>query len=914
MMIKNIFISIFVLTFILPSYSQLDNKHLCSRAKKPYKIFDDIELRKDDAQSFYDIYYYDLKMDVRLSSKTIAGENTVYCTVLADKLDEVHLDLSNSLSVTKVTFQGKNVRYKHKDDILIIFLNETLPQGRKFDFTVFYEGTPGHSFHFQYIDELPLIWTLSEPYGSKEWWPCKNLPYDKADSMDFSITVPANMIAVSNGVLISVDTLENDRLTYHWKERYPIVSYLVSIAIHPYKVITYYYHYNENDSMPVTNYIFPGRFDANSPKYKVTTSMLEAFSSLFGQYPFIKEKYGHAEFTWGGGMEHQTVTSLIGPYEYLIAHELAHQWWGDMITCKDFHHIWLNEGFATYSEALWAEHKGGSYSLHTVMRNKRYLGEGSVYVEDISEEGRIFSGALSYNKASWVLHMLRHVTGDSVFFKILKEYGDSDLKYGVATTEDFKRICEDVSGMDLTAFFDQWIYGNFHPVYLYDWNYELNDEIYVVNLTVEQFQVSELYQMPIDVTIVTEDGEKTFKIENNQKFQSYEFTLNSKPLELYIDKDDWILCEKQRGIEMANHDNNNMILTIVSSGSLGFNEPDGQGNGLIFPAGGINNLYFGSLMFRNAVDYVADNSEKNPHNDFIPADSKGIAINATNLGDLDFNIEYNDAGHPESKNISVNQTSYSWSDFSKGNFIFFKYNIKNNGDSTLNNFYAGQFLDLDMGYYLENKIDIDSTRHAIYQYNRDSIHVGIVFLNKNQDSLTVYSGILDAIDQLDEDKKYAYLSGTKNDFARDKEGDWASVLAAGPFILEPGDSLVLNFAIVGGVNKDDFINNAGKAIEVYDDLISGTKDGIAVEKYRVKAFPNPFGDDFELQFDLEKTQFVTISLYDMKGQKVYHAKNKYFPGTNVVKINKNLKEGLYFYKINFENGSIAGKVVKHHSE
>ena len=200
--------------------------------------------------------------------------------------------------------------------------------------------------------------------------------------------------------------------------------------------------------MQIDHYVFPDRYATSYSNYLLTSDMLVLFSELFGEYPFINEKYGHADFRWGGGMEHQTLSSMGGSSQDLIAHELGHQWWGNLITCKSFHDIWLNEGFARYCQALWAENQGRKEAYHSFMNNHAYYGSGTIYVEEPNSNSDIFLSGLSYNKASWVLHMLRNIVGDNMFFDILKSYASNDsLKYDAASTSDFKEVCEDISGL-----------------------------------------------------------------------------------------------------------------------------------------------------------------------------------------------------------------------------------------------------------------------------------------------------------------------------------------------------------------------------------------------------------------------------------------------------------------------------------
>jgi hypothetical protein len=370
------------------------------------------------------------------------------------------------------------------------------------------------------------------------------VPSDKADSVDIHITVPSDLIVASNGNLIS-ETINGSDKTYHWSERYPITTYLVSVAIHPYTVYSDWYVYSPTDSMEVQYYVFPDKYEAMQSVYGMTVEMIEVFSSLFGEYPFINEKYGHAHFLWGGGMEHQTCSSLYYAiaHEYLNVHELAHMWWGDMITCDSFHHIWLNEGFAVYSEALWSQEKYGVAKYHQDMENTKYFGGGTIFVPNPDDFSRIFNVGLSYNKASWVPHMLRHIVGDATFYDILTTYyADTRYQYGTATTEEFRDLCEDVAGIDLDWFFHQWIYEEYYPQYEYNWSSAPNGGLYDVSLTIDQVQTNYIFKMPIDVTVTTTAGDTTFVVWDSLATQAFTLTVDSPPIQVALDKDDWILC------------------------------------------------------------------------------------------------------------------------------------------------------------------------------------------------------------------------------------------------------------------------------------------------------------------------------------------------------------------------------------
>jgi aminopeptidase N len=295
--------------------------------------------------------------------------------------------------------------------------------------------------------------------------------------------------------------------------------------------------------MRLEYYVFPNNFDAVQNTYGLTKDMIGAMADRFGEYPFIKEKYGHAEFVWGGGMEHQTLTSLGGYSEGLIAHELGHQWWGDMVTCANFHHIWLNEGFATYSEALWYEKRDNDIqSLHDAMEIKkaRYnFAPGTIFVEDTTSISAIFSSRLSYNKASWVLHMLRHIVGDETFFNGIKEFGIR-YRFKSAVTEQFQEVMEETSGKDLDSFFQRWIYDEYYPIY--EVVYSQSDNNLLIQIS--QVQNSAIFEMPIDIKATfVDESTSTWVVENSSRQDYFSMTIpDGKTIQrLELDPDNWIL-------------------------------------------------------------------------------------------------------------------------------------------------------------------------------------------------------------------------------------------------------------------------------------------------------------------------------------------------------------------------------------
>ncbi len=546
-MTKIYFIFLFFYFFeIILGQNPTDKVFKCSRLLS-HKGLSYTNSTLTENQSKIDINYYKIDMTIDIEEEIINGSVVIKGTIGTDLPDLIEFDFADQMQVDSVKFQGNNVLFEHENDLVSIPTPDVIiVDNYSFNIEVFYNGSPPNtgfgSFNFDSHNNIPHIWTLSEPYGSRTWWPCKDDPSDKADSVDIIINIDENQIAVSNGILFEEVNLNNGLKRYHWKERYPIATYLVSVTTYPYVVWHDEYISANGDTMPLDFYVYPDHYDIVYDNYLLTKEMMTVFANRFGEYPFINEKYGHVEFGRGGGMEHQTISSMGGYSQWLIAHELGHQWWGNLVTCNSFDHIWLNEGFARFSEALWEEEYNGFDAYKNYWTNHAYYGPGTIYVEDPSNVSMIFDGNLTYNKAGWVVHMLRGVMGDSLFFESLKSYGNNDsLTYNSATTENFKVVCEDISGLNLDDFFHQWIYGSYYPKYRVSWELENNSDL-IVNI--EQQQSWQYFNMPIQVRAITSFDTLNFVLQNNTQFQEYNLgNIGSPIFELIVDPDNWILKE-----------------------------------------------------------------------------------------------------------------------------------------------------------------------------------------------------------------------------------------------------------------------------------------------------------------------------------------------------------------------------------
>jgi len=503
-----------------------------------------------------DVTYYRLGLTVITPPQgtLLSGSVLVRAVSLSDTLRQVPLDLSDPMTVDSVVMNGARMSFSHAFSLLWVTLDSMYPAGQLFEFTVYYSGIPVSrgfgSFAFGSHGLTPWVWSLSEPYGARDWWPCKDHPLDKADSVDILVTCDARFKVGSNGRLVSITGHGDGTHTYAWSERYPIATYLVSIAITNYVEFSDWFHYTPSDSMQILNYVLPEQFSSVRANAAKTVTMLEIFSRLFGLYPFIEEKYGHASFGVGGAMEHQTMTSTTTYDEFVIAHELGHQWFGDLITCGSWRDLWLNEGFATYSEALYVEQRYGFPTYKVYMRPilegaKRAV--GTLRVSDTSSVANLFNSNRVYDKGGAVLHMLRHVLGDPLFFASLQSYvADPRLRYATAVTEDFRAVCERTSGQDLGYFFDEWVDGEGYPLYEYSWNTLATAGGFETTVRVEQRAKSTppaFFTMPLDCRISAGGWDTTIVVWNNAASQQFTLLLSHQPDSLRLDSGEWVLGE-----------------------------------------------------------------------------------------------------------------------------------------------------------------------------------------------------------------------------------------------------------------------------------------------------------------------------------------------------------------------------------
>ncbi len=404
--------------------------------------------------------------------------------------------------------------------------------------------------------EENIGYTMSEPIDARMWMPCYDDPSDKA-TCEINATVPIGYDAGSNGLLVGVTNNPDSTVTFRWREDLPITTYLMVISASKYSKFSQYYRRitNPSDSIEIINYMW--KMDSAGTTWNARQAfskvprMMEVFSTIFGEYPFAK--YGHAVAYpfYYGGMEHQTLTTVhrgwlsVGAYPFYddwIAHELAHQWWGNLVTCKTWPDIWLNEGFATYSEILWREFNFGIQSRNELLKRYTMFADASwkFAIYDPQSQGIPLFTWNVYSKAAWVLHMLRYLVGDTAFFNILNNYRDT-YNHSSATTQDLINIVNSTTGVNYNWFFNQWIYGKGWVKYAYQTSWNSGNNKFTVTIQQQQDANWPTYKMPVEIKFFWQWNDSTVTVWDSLRLQSFDFTLTSQPDSIQIDPNNKIL-------------------------------------------------------------------------------------------------------------------------------------------------------------------------------------------------------------------------------------------------------------------------------------------------------------------------------------------------------------------------------------
>ncbi len=562
--IISVLFSIFY-TFTFAQNSDLDFDALVSKEKKGY-------LAKMTSGNVnpntlnYDLRYQRLDLTLDPAVNSVGGSVTSHF-IPNQQISSIYFDFTPQINVSQVQYHGNNLIFQQLTATNEIKIDFTAPlQATVLDsLTINYSGTPptaNNAFFTNYQSGIAVMSTLSEPYGAQDWFPTKQSLNDKIERFDFKITTPSQYHVAANGTLKSETLLPNSQKLTFWRTNYPMAAYLAAFSI------TNFTKLNDvigNPPFPFVNYVYPSTAaDATSmANIDWTKQCMNTFETYFGTYPFRNEKYGHMEFEAGGGMEHQTMSSMGGWSKGLIAHELAHQWFGDKVTCGTWNDIWLNEGFATFGEHVAYEKLmlTPAEFLSYLLNQKNYITSavgGSTYVADanLSSINAIFNGRLSYSKGGYILRMIKWILTDPVFYQAIKDYHQRpNLAYNYASTTDLKNSLLTSTGKDFTEFFNDWVYGQGYPTYTIKWKQNPNQSITIQASQSQSHSSVAFFELPLPIKVVGTGGEVAYlkpEHTSNGQYFNYPLTFTVASVEFNYE---YQIVEKNSTITMDNNMN-----------------------------------------------------------------------------------------------------------------------------------------------------------------------------------------------------------------------------------------------------------------------------------------------------------------------------------------------------------------------
>ena len=517
----------------------------------------------------YDVTFYWLDIEVTNMSTFVTGKTTINADAVV-AIDTFAFELVKDIDIDNILVDGIQYSNFTRDGDNVLVPITTIEAGNSFSAEIFYNGDPGSVGFLSGLTKAysegyqkHVVWSLSEPFGAKSWFAVKQDLEDKADSCWVFLTTSSNNMAGSQGILTNVIDLGNGNTRYEWKSSYPIAYYLISFAVSEYQEYNTYAYPEEmnGDSILIQNFIYdaPNCLENNKAGIDATGEMVELFSDLYILYPFHEEKYGHCLTQLGGGMEHQTMSTMGGFSFGLVAHELGHMWFGDNVTCATWSDIWINEGFATYSNYLAEAYINGWENGKSFIANAQNSAMsqpgGSTYIPEeeitIPNQWRIFNGRLSYNKGAAIIHTLRHeIQDDDLFFDVMETF-QVEFSDSTATGEDFKNVAEEVTGMEFDQFFDQWYYGQGYPTY--DIEYYMEGSQFKMNVTQStSTSATTLFEMLMEYKLTFSDGTDTIvKLFQSDNINSFSVDVGKKEVvDVDVDPEQWTM-EKVNSISVT---------------------------------------------------------------------------------------------------------------------------------------------------------------------------------------------------------------------------------------------------------------------------------------------------------------------------------------------------------------------------
>ncbi|HKK63158.1 MAG TPA: M1 family aminopeptidase [Bacteroidales bacterium] len=543
-----------IILFLIPVLANGQHHHTCPVSQHIGDVYENPLYER--YLSKYDVSFYYLGLEVSNQNTYISGFTTIHANAL-ESIDTIVFQLIDTLQIDSIVIGNeRSYNFVHIDDA--IFIPQNVLSGERFVVTVYYQGDASQDRGFfagitsawDSENSQQVTYTLSEPLNARDWFVVKQVLNDKADSVYVDLTVDRDLMAGSIGLLEEVSELPDNKHTFKWRSRYPIAYYLISLAVADYRDYSFNAPLSSpGDSLLVQNYIYDddNYFSSWKDKIDKTGDMIGLFSNLVVDYPFKNEKYGHTVAPMGGGMEHQTMTTIDNFNFTLVAHELAHQWFGNNITCGNWQDIWINEGFASYFEYIALQKLIGQETADRWMQSAMsYAFEetGSVYVpkDDADDVYRVFDYGLSYKKGASLLHMIRYeLDNDTIFFEVLKAY-TNQYADSLARAIDFMNVLNDVSNMDFSCFFDQWYYGSGYPDFNILWHTS-NDTLYIQSLQETSSPNTPLFKMDFDIGVHAESGYSIRRLHQEKNDQTFAIPFSEYVYNVSFDPDRHLLAK-----------------------------------------------------------------------------------------------------------------------------------------------------------------------------------------------------------------------------------------------------------------------------------------------------------------------------------------------------------------------------------
>jgi aminopeptidase N len=548
-----------------------------------------------DSAHAYDIRCYRINMNLPMNNAAMGAHERITVTSHRAGLDTLALHMQY-LTCDSVKIGGSPMTFTTPTGLVVINLDRAYNPGESLDVHVWFHRAAGNTQQgFYWYSRASsghhvICYSTTEPADSRGWFPCFDEPWDKAEQgCAIAITVPETLSACSNGLLDSVTSNTSAHTkTFWWSEHNPIATYLMTFAASKWTQLTQWAHRAAGDSFMIQNFIWPEDSTLAVSAFAHNVDMITFFmdANRYGAYPF--EKYGMVEaypFQWGG-MENQTMTMVHHQWiqygdDQGISHEMSHQWWGDRVTCLDWRNIWLNEGFAQYSDALYEYHENGRSSFISLMSSyaSSYYSEEASQLRPVYDPpypDHLFDYGHTYCKGAWLQHMLRFVEGDTVFaspgtfFQALRAYGDS-FSYGGAVTDDYRRIIEQYTGLDLGWYFNEWIYQAGYPVYTVNWHSVAESPYYRVYMDIAQSngaQAPTCFHQPIQIRLHAASRDTLVTIPVTSNPMSTSFLVSANVTSILCDPGTWVLGDFTTYVGVDNATASELARPLVAAPSL----------------------------------------------------------------------------------------------------------------------------------------------------------------------------------------------------------------------------------------------------------------------------------------------------------------------------------------------------------